>query len=60
MIKVERVSGKETTKFYFETRDTSEDGLNELDEVYQLVLSSVIKLGGYADSNKFVIEVKNE
>lgn len=60
MIKVERISSKNTTKFYFETRDTSKEGLDELDEVYQIVLGSMVKLGGYSDSNKFVVEVKNE
>lgn len=60
MVKIDRVNSKETTKFYFETRDTSEDGLEELDEVYQVVLGSMVKLGGYIDSNKFMVEIKNE
>jgi hypothetical protein len=60
LIKVEVVKGALTTKLYFETRGIKDEDLNELDEVYQVVLGSMPKLGGYTDSNKFLIEVKNE
>jgi hypothetical protein len=60
VVKVELIKGKDTTKLYFETRLTTPDGLDELDEVYQALLGSGDKTGGYIDSNKFVIEVKNE
>lgn len=60
MIKVEVVKTKDnTTKLYFETRDTSVDGLDALDTLYQALLGSEPKIGGYTDSNKFIIEVKN-
>lgn len=60
MIKVDVVKGKDTTKVYFESRGTSTDALEELDELYQIVLGSMVKLGGYVDSNKFQIEVQND
>lgn len=60
MIKVEVVETKQkTTKLYFETRDTSSEGLEELDRLYQALLGSEPRIGGYTDSNKFTIEVKN-
>lgn len=60
MVKVEAVQGKDSIKLYFETRDTSDDGIDELDTLYSALMGSRPKLGGYNGSTKFVIEVKNE
>lgn len=60
MVKVDVVTGKDVTKFYFETRDTSTEGLAELDEVYTAILGSLPKRGGYLDSNKFEVEMLNQ
>ena len=58
MVKVEVMQGKESLKIYFETRDTSEEGIDELDTLYSVLMGSSPRLGGYTDSNKFEIEVK--
>ena len=61
MIKVEVFKQSDgTTKLVFETRDKSETGLAELDEVYQAVLGSDRKYGGYTNSFTFSMEVKGE
>lgn len=59
MIKLEVLKTATSTKLYFETRNTTQDGLEELDEAYQALLGSEPRIGGYIDSNRFVIEVKN-
>lgn len=60
MVKVEVVQGKNSMKLYFETNDTTDSGIDELDDIYSALLGSRPRLGGYTDSNKFMIEVKNE
>lgn len=61
MIKLEITKQKGgTTVFLFETRNTSKEGLDELDEAYSALLGSRQKRGGYLDSNKFEIEVMDE
>lgn len=60
MIKIDVVKGKKTTTLYFEQRQTTSEGLEELDVVYQALLGSDPKRGGYIDSNKFEIEVLNQ
>lgn len=61
MIKVEvlRKEGRGTTTFIFESRDTSNEGLDKLDELYNGLLGSRPKRGGYKGSNRFEIEVKD-
>jgi hypothetical protein len=61
MIKVEvfRKEGKGTTTLIFESRDTSSEGLDKLDEAYNALLGSSPKRGGYLGSNRFEIEVKD-
>lgn len=59
MIKVEVTKRKGSTVLYFETRNTTSEGLEELDEAYQALMGSDPKRGGYIDSNKFEIEVKD-
>ncbi len=60
MIKVEVVRKKGTTALYFETRNTTAEGLDELDTTYQALLGSEARIGGYLGSSRFVIEVKGE
>ena len=60
MIRVDVIKGSKTTKLYFETRDTSSSGLDELDEAYQIVLGSMPRRGGYTDSNRFEVEILND
>lgn len=60
MIKADVVKSGSTTKVYFETNNVSTEGLDELDEIYQAILGSAPKRGGYVDSNKFYVEVNNE
>lgn len=59
MLKVELVKDVKTgiDKLYFEARQ-SEEGIKELDEVYQLLLGSEPKRGGYSSSYGFIVEVK--
>ena len=59
MIKVEVLRKKDSTMLYFETNNTSPDGLDSFDEAYQALLGSGLKRGGYLDSNRFEIEVKD-
>lgn len=59
MIKVEKFNLEDgVVRLLFETRDQSEAGLQELDEVYQAVLGSDPKYGGYVNSFSFNIDVK--
>lgn len=61
MIKVEVVKTNDgKVKLYFETRNTTDDGLDALDVVYQSILGSENKEGGYLDSNRFVITITPE
>jgi hypothetical protein len=62
MIKVEvfRKEGKGTTTMVFQSRDVSQEGLDKFDELYSALLGSRPRRGGYLDSNKFEIEVKDE
>ena len=61
MIKADVVkSSGNRVKIYFETNNLSSEGLEELDELYQAVLGSALKRGGYVDSNKFFLEVNND
>lgn len=59
MIKVEVLRKKSTgtTQLIFESRNTSNEGLDKLDEVFQAILGSGAKRGGYTGSNRFEIEV---
>jgi hypothetical protein len=59
VVKAEVFPGEKITKIYFETRDTSTEGLAEIDELFSAILGSRPKTGGYTDSNKFLIEVLN-
>lgn len=61
MIKVEVFRNEKdgTTRLVFQTRNTSQDGLSEFDELYAALLGSGLKRGGYMDSNKFEMEVKD-
>lgn len=59
MIKVDVVKTKDTTVLHFETRVTTPEGLDELDTVYQALMGSDPKRGGYDGSTKFSIEVKD-
>lgn len=60
IIKVEVIKEKDSTKVYFETRVTTEEGLDALDELYSCLMGSRAKIGGYLDSNRFCVEYKNE
>jgi hypothetical protein len=62
MIKVEvlRKESKGTTMIVFESRDTSNEGLDKLDELYSALMGSRPKRGGYLGSHRFEIEVKDE
>lgn len=60
MIKVDVVKKKDTTTFIFETKNTTPEGLDELDEAYSALLGSRLRRGGYLDSNRFEIEVLNQ
>lgn len=57
MIKVDVLKKKGLISFVCETRDTSQDGLADLDEFYAAIMGSMPKDGGYMDSNRFKIEV---
>jgi len=59
MIKVDVVKREGSTVLYFEQRLTTQDGMDELDEVYSCLLGSQPRRGGYLDSNRFEIEVKD-
>ncbi len=60
MIKVEAVKTSDSIVLYFEQRLTTPEGMDELDDVYQALLGSQPRIGGYIDSNRFKIEVKDE
>lgn len=61
MLKVEVVHKKGgTTAFIFEARSNTEEGLQELDETYSAMLGSRPRRGGYLQSNRFEIEVRDE
>jgi hypothetical protein len=62
MIKAEvfRNEKEGITRVVFQTRDVSPDGLTTFDELYAALLGSGLKRGGYLDSNKFEIEVKDD
>lgn len=57
MIKLEllKVSDKEH-RLVITSRETSEEALRELDEVYSLVMGSDPKRGGYLDSKSFEVQ----
>lgn len=62
MIKVEviRKRSEGYTTFVFESRDTSNEGMEKLDELYSGLLGSRLRMGGYLGSNRFHIDVKDE
>lgn len=62
MIKVDviRKDKAGTTLMVFESRDVSPEGLEKFDELYTALMSNRMKDGGYMDSNRFEIEVKDE
>jgi hypothetical protein len=62
MIKVDviRKDKEGTTMLVFETRDVSPRGLELFDEAYAALMSNRLKDGGYTDSNRFEIEVKDD
>lgn len=62
MIKVEvlRKESQGYTTLVFESRDVSPEGLDKFDELYSALLGSRQKAGGYMDSNRFKIDVKDE
>jgi ribosomal protein S1 len=57
MIKVEllKISDKEH-RLVLTSRETSEQALQELDEVYSLMMGSDPKRGGYLDSRSFEVQ----
>lgn len=60
MIKIDVLKKtKGSTTFVFEARQNTPEGLEELDEAYSALLGSRVKRGGYLDSNRFEIEVKD-
>lgn len=64
MIKVEFLEKEidKTSVIYFESRTTDEDSLADLDRLYELLVSSLrskVVAGGYDNSAKFFIEIKN-
>lgn len=59
MIKVDVVQNKGFKTLYFEQRDTSQGGLEQLDDVYCALLGSEPKQGGYISSNKFSIDIRD-
>lgn len=59
MIKVDVLKKKGYVTFIFESRDVSPDGLDKFDELYSALLGSRPRIGGYLDSNKFHIDVKD-
>ncbi len=61
MIKIDvSKTTKGITTLMFEARQNTPEGLEELDEAYSALLGSREKRGGYLDSNRFKIEVKDE
>lgn len=60
MVKVEAVQKDGFITLYFETRDSSEEGLAELDTVYEALLCNRPKQGGYLGSTKFNVDIKDE
>lgn len=60
MIKVEVYRKNDITKLVFEARDKSNEGLDRLDEIYQAILGSGAKRGGYLGSHRFEVEVRDE
>lgn len=57
-VKAEYVKGSNgVDKIYFEARQ-NEAGIEELDELYSMLLGSEPKRGGYTSSYAFVMEVK--
>lgn len=51
-----------TTVLYFETRTVDDDSLADLDRLYEILMSSLrskVVAGGYDNSYKFFIELKN-
>lgn len=58
MIKVDALETDDSFKLNFETKNTSPEGLEELDLVYTALMGSEPRIGGYTGTNRFEIEVK--
>ena len=64
MIKVDLLEKEidKTTVLYFESRTTDDRSLEDLDRLYEILMSNLNRVavaGGYDNSQKFFIELKN-